>query len=334
MRGLGGIVVLIAVSSVVAWGQAPVPGVELPVPPDGALLGVPFFPDLPASEYRVGTDDLLDISVFEIEDLDSISRVSAAGYISMPLLGPVQATGLTPQELAIKIEDSLRANYVNEPHVTVFIQEYASQPVSIVGAVQSPAIYQIKGQKSLMEMMAMAGGLRVDAGSTIQVIRPARPLGQPIEGASLSSSPQTISISVEALFEKGQTNLNVPVYAGDTINVLIAGTIFVMGEVLRPDQHVLRNGRNVTVTQALALGGGLAPDAKGSETLIYRPLLDGTREEIPIDADKLMKGEIADVTMQPYDILFVPSSKAKPALRRALDTAIAVASGFLIYGVR
>jgi len=334
MRNLGGIVVLIVVTSLVAWGQAPVPSVELPSQPDGTLLGIPSFPDLPIPEYRVGTDDLLDITVFEIPELASTARVSAAGYISMPLLGPVEATGLTPQELAVKIEDSLRANYVNDPHVTVFIREYASQPVSIVGAVEKPDIYQIKGQKSLMEMMALAGGLRADAGSTIQVIRRGPAAGPPNPGESASNATQTISISVEDLFEGGQTELNVPVYAGDTINVLIAGAIFVMGEVIRPDQFVLRNGRNVTVTQAIALGGGLSPDAKASETLIYRPRLDGTREEIPIDAEKLLDGDIADITMRPYDILFVPSSKLKPALRRALDTTIAIASGFLIYGVQ
>jgi protein involved in polysaccharide export with SLBB domain len=102
-----------------------------------------------------------------------------------------------------------------------------------------------------MEMLALAGGLREDAGGTIQVIR-SRPPGA---GAAFAAArPDTISIGVEDLFERGQTDLNVPILAGDVINVLQAGTVFVLGEVNRPDQYVLRNGRNVTVTQALALG--------------------------------------------------------------------------------
>jgi polysaccharide export outer membrane protein len=317
MRNVFRAVHFVFLTAAVTLGQAP-----------DEQTAFPLFPHSTATEYRVGTDDLLEITVFEIADLNSTTRVSAAGYISMPLLGPIEATGLTSQELATKIEDSLRRNYVNDPHVTVFIREYASQPVSVVGAVEAPDIYQIKGRKTLMEMLALAGGLREDAGGTIQVIR-SRP---PVAGEAFSAArPDTISISVEDLFERGQTALNVPILSGDVINVLQAGTVFVLGEVNRPDQYVLRNGRNVTVTQALALGGGFAPDAKRSETTIVRLHLDETREEIPVDADKLLKGEIPDVAMLPNDILFVPSSKAKPALRRALDAAIGVVSGMIIY---
>lgn len=304
---------------IIASGQA---RVLLPEPPPPAEQS-------PVSDYRVGADDLLEVTVFEIPELDTTARVSSAGYLSVPLIGPLEVKDLTTEELGDRIEASLRENYVNDPHVTVFIREYASQPVSVVGAVESPDIYQIKGRKTLMEMLALAGGLRPDAGSAIQVIRSGRTTeGQPEVAAT------TISIGVEDLFERGQTQLNIPIYAGDVINVLQAGTVFVLGEVTRPNEYVLRNGRNVTVTQALALGGGFARDAKKSDTLIYRIHSDGTREEIPVDGDKLLRGEVEDVAMRPYDILFVPSSSAKPALRRALDSAIGVVSGILIYTSR
>src|SRR5262249_29553731 len=148
----------------------------------------------------------------------------------------------------------------NDPHVTVFIREYASQPVSIIGAVKVPGIYQIKGQKYLLDMLAMAQGLdQTAAGKLIQVIR---------RVASDSGGPQTITLSTEDLFENGKAELNIPIQAGDVINVLQAGSIFVVGEVTKPGEFVLRQGKDVTASQAVALGGGFSRDAKKQQCLI------------------------------------------------------------------
>src|SRR5262249_8418698 len=126
----------------------------------------------PGREYHIGKDDLIEVAVFGVPELNTVGRVTASGTISMPLLGPVDVIDASPQEVERKIEEGLKKNYINEPHVTVFIREYASQPVSVLGAVKVPSIYQIKGQKSLMEMLAMAQGLdTATAGSTIQILR-------------------------------------------------------------------------------------------------------------------------------------------------------------------
>ena len=314
--------VLLLVSS--AWGQVPAadsPEAFLSTAQTGQ-------PTSGLAEYRVGTDDLLEISVFEIPELGSTVRVTATGLVSLPLVGPVNAVGVTPQQLAENVEDALREQFVKDPHVTVLVREYASQPVSLVGSVVRPGIYQIKGQKYLLDMVAMAEGLTGAAGNTIQVTRRARPVPGELGTEGLSG---VISIDVEQLFEQGKTELNIPIYAGDVINVLQAGSIFVVGELNSPNQYVLRNGRNVTVTQAVALGGGFSQDAKASDSMIIRIHVDGLREEIPVDPQMIFQGEADDVAMLPNDILFVPASKAKPALRRALDAAIGVATGSLIY---
>src|SRR5207248_156509 len=91
-------------------------------------------------EYRIGRDDLIEISVFETPELAATSRVTASGIISMPLLGPVNVSGHTPQEVERSVEEALKKNYLNDPHVTVFVREYASQPVSVIGAVKVPGI--------------------------------------------------------------------------------------------------------------------------------------------------------------------------------------------------
>lgn len=242
----------------------------------------------------------------------------------MPLLGPISVAGRTPQEVERALEEAFKKNYVNDPHVTVFVREYASQPVSVIGAVKMPGIYQIKGQKFLLDMLAMAQGLdQTTAGSTIQVMR---------RGADSAEAPVAIALSIEDLLQKGKSELNIPILAGDVINVLQAGSIFVVGEVVRPGEYVLRQGREVTAAQAIALGSGFSRDAKRKDCVIIRIHQDGTREEIPVNVAKIFDGSTDDVRLMPNDIFFVPANKVKTGVLKALDTTIAVVSGRLIYG--
>jgi polysaccharide export outer membrane protein len=274
-------------------------------------------------EYRIGRDDLIEVSVFDAPDLASSGRVSASGSISLNLVGVVEASGKTTHELERAIEDVLRKKYINDPHVTVFIREYASQPVSVVGAVKMPGIYQIKGQKFLLDMLATAQGLdQTNAGNTIQVIR---------RNGDSTDAAQTIVISAEELFQNGKTELNIPIQAGDVINVLQAGSIFVVGEVVRPGEFPLRQGRNVTAGQAVALGAGFSKEARRDGCKIIRIHNDGTKEEIAVNVAKILDGSLNDVALLPNDILFVPSNKIKAGLTKTLDTTIAVVAGRLIY---
>jgi polysaccharide export outer membrane protein len=317
--------------STFSWAQAQ--RLRLPV----LLPQEDFIPNRPSNtptslagqEYRIGKDDLVEVAVFEVPDLAATSRVTASGVISMPLLGPVEVIAHTPQEVERSIEEALKQKYINDPHVTVFVREYASQPVSVLGAVKLPGIYQIKGQKSLYDMLAMAQGLDTNAGNSIQVIR-----AKKTEAGSEQQEAQpgeSVSVSIEDLFENGKTELNVPIFAGDTINVLRAGSVFVVGEVMRPNEFVLRNGKNVTLSQAVALANGFTKDAKKAECTVIRYHRDGRKEEIRADAAKILRGQAADVAMLPNDILFVPANKLKPTVMRALDSTITVAMGRIIY---
>lgn len=311
-------------SAPAALAQTGPTAIPLPDPP----IAAPNAPDPDGTvnpDYRIGPNDLLHISVFEFDDLATSARVTATGFVSFPLLGPVPAAGRTPAELEAQIGRELQDGFINAPQVTVFIEEYGSQPVSVMGAVRQPGVYQMQGQRYLLDMLAMAGGLDEASGRHVRIIR--RP-----ETGGPDPARGNIEVDLEALLERGQTDLNVPIQAGDTINVTRAGSIFVVGEVNGPGEFVLRNGRNVTVTQAVALGGGLGNDAKKSESLIIRIFEDGTREEFPVDLDKIVGLEAEDVVMQPNDILFVPASVARAGLSRALDVAVSVATSRLIWG--
>jgi polysaccharide export outer membrane protein len=309
---------------VLPYAQAQQPRATAPVAAEEFLPNRPA--NVPTSstgeEYRIGSDDLIEVSVFEVPNLAATVRVSATGIVSLPLIGTIEATGKTAQQLEAVIEEVLRMKYLNDPHVTVFVREYASQPVSVVGSVKVPGIYQIKGQKFLLDMLAMAQGLDQNAGKTIQVMRRA---------TADTQEPQTINVSTEDLFEKGRTDLNILIHAGDVINVLQAGSIFVVGEVIRPGEFVLRQGRDVTASQAVALGGGFSRDAQKDRCLIIRLHRDGSKEEIPVNVGKILDGSLTDVALSPNDILFVPANKLKSGLMKALDTTIATLSGRVIY---
>src|SRR3989454_10747540 len=138
-----------------------------------------LFPYTTLFRSRIGPEDLLEIGVFEAPEMNRSLRISAGGEISLPLLGAVQAAGLTPRELEFVLQELLRRSVMKDPHVTVFVREMQSHAVSVFGAVRKPGVFQIRGAKTLVEVLAMAEGLSEDAGDTVLVMRgAARILGQ------------------------------------------------------------------------------------------------------------------------------------------------------------
>ncbi len=124
-----------------------------------------------SGESQLGPDDLLAITIFEAPEMNRTSRVSSNGEISMELLGTVKAAGLTPRQLELVLEELLRRTYMKDPHVGVFVQELQSHPVSVVGAVKNPGVFQIRGSKTVIEMLSMSEGLADDAGDTVWIMR-------------------------------------------------------------------------------------------------------------------------------------------------------------------
>src|SRR6202453_2119040 len=191
--------------------------------------------DSEQGEYRIGSHDLLEINVFEAPDLNRSLRVSAGGEISMPLLGAVQSSGLTARELEGTLEVRLR-QYMKDPHVGVFVTTVESHPVSVVGAVKKPGVFQIRGTKTVLEMLSMAEGLSEDAGDEVLVMRGAglqfgsdstrssanpdvapssapEPTAQDAPNAATPVNPpgnETIKINLKDLLESGDQRYNVP----------------------------------------------------------------------------------------------------------------------------
>lgn len=309
-------------------------------------------------EYRIGPDDLLDLIVFEAPEMNRTLRVSASGEISLPLLGAVKAAGLTPRELEFVLQELLRRTYMKDPHVGVYVREMQSHAVSVFGAVEKPGVFQIRGTKTLLEVLSMAEGLADDAGDTVLVMRAAGFVGAPAQGdedqevgrrgaetematpealspaqiTQMPSSHGAVEINLKMLLESGDPRYNIPIYPGDIIKVTRAGIVYVVGEVKKPGGFVLKTNEDISVLQAIALAEGPTSTAARSKSRIIRTdEFSGAREEIPIDLGKILEGEEPDPMLRPKDIVFVPNSAARKGFYRAAEAAISIVSGVIIW---
>ncbi len=312
--------------------------------------------DLRPGEYRIGPEDLLDITVFEAPELNRAQRVSAGGEISLPLLGGVHAGGLTPRELESVLEELLRRTFLKDPHVGVFVHEMQSHAVSVFGAVKKPGVFQVRGPKTVVELLSMAEGLAEDAGDTVLVLRgaglrglanstgeaaapPDAPAtGETSAGETTSAEPATpaesaaTEINLKQLLESGDPRWNVPVLPGDVVKVTRAGIVYVVGEVKKPGGFLLKSNENISVLQALALAEGLTrTSAKGQARIIRTEERTGRRIEIALDLGKILSGKAEDPILRPKDIVFVPNSAARSGFYRGAEAAITTLTGILVF---
>lgn len=312
-----------------------------------------------ANDSRIGPDDLLDITIFEAPEMNRTVRVSASGEISLQLMGVVHADGLTPGELESVLQGLLRRTYMKDPHVGVFVRELQSHPVSVVGAVKMPGVFQIRGTKTVIEVLSMAEGLADDAGDTVLIMHstglaksgsfnspdPTRagiaPISLPREepakndGSQLTAPGNKVEIeeiNLKKLLESADSALNTAVRPGDIVKVPRAGIVYVVGEVKKPGGFVLQNNENISVLQALALAEGPTHTSAISHARIIRTdPATGKRTEIPMNLGKIFSGRAPDTPLQPRDIVFVPNSTAKSVFYRGSEAALQTAAGVAIY---
>ena len=288
------------------------------------------------SDYVIGGGDLLAVEVFDVPELSREVRVSDTGYISLPLVpNKIRAEGLTPYQLQDKIAEILQSNgLVSTPQVTVVMKEQHSQPITVIGEVRTPTVIQATRQTTLLQALSQAGGVTDGAGNNLIITRqthPDPPSAEPGE-ASASTAFQTFNISLSDLLESGDTRFNIPLVGGDVVTVTRAGIIYVVGAINHPGGFVLHDDRDrMTALKMLSLAGGTTPSAKSKNAVILRKNPDsGKRDEVPIDLNKVMKLQTADVQLQPSDILFVPDSSGKKALKRAGDVAVGLTTGLAL----
>ena len=290
------------------------------------------------NDYLIGPGDLLKIDVFDVPDLSREVRVGESGYISLPLIPvKVRVAGLSPFQLEEKLAELLQVNgLVKNPQVVVFVKEQRSQPITVIGAVRTPRVIQAVRQMSILEVLSEAGGIADDAGSIVIVTRNAAAEPAAKEGATQPATErpasQTFTIQLKDLLDTGDPQFNIPVSGGDTVSVPRGGIIYVAGAVQRPGGFVLTSdSEEITTLKAVALAQGLTGSAKGgSAVIIRRDAATGKSKEIEVNLNKIMGRKAQDVPLLANDILFVPDSAGKRALRRVGDVALSVTSGLVI----
>lgn len=288
------------------------------------------------STYLLGPDDQLDISGPELTDFaNKPVRIDGDGDIQAPLVGRVHVSGLTVLQTEQKLNKAL-STYIRQPQVVVNVVEVRSQPVSVLGAVNAPGVHQVQGHKTLLEMLALAGGIRQDAGYSVRITRELAWGCIPLATATFDASGQfsVAELNLKKIMEAKNPEENIQIFPHDVISVPKAEMVYVIGEVRRSGGFVLGEHQSISVLQALSLAEGLNNTADTRHARILRLKRDADqREELAVDVKDVLNGKKPDVALQGDDILFIPGSTGKKAALRALEAAVQTGTGLAIWRV-
>ncbi|HYK35333.1 polysaccharide biosynthesis/export family protein [Alloacidobacterium sp.] len=266
----------------------------------------------------IGPGDLLHITVFREPDLEQKVRVKDSGEIDLDLAGTVKLSGLTPHDAAKAIAQLYMQNhFLNHPQVSVFIEEYATQSISVLGQVNKPGAFTVTTMRSLLDVLAMSGGLTEMADRHITIQR-ADHSGNIV--VFLPNNPPVNARAAEM------------VYPGDTVLVPKAGIVYVLGDVGRPGGYIMQDDSNLTVMQAVALAAGANRTAKEDAARLIRKV-NGSYQESAVPLRDIEKGKKPDMQLEADDVLYVPFSMAKDVVL-GTSNILSSTSSAAIYAAR
>jgi polysaccharide export outer membrane protein len=287
-----------------------------------------------ASSYILGPGDQFTMEIADLEELNGkVHRVDNDGTVTLPLVGRIQAAGLTIQEFEAALDEKLLKE-LKEPHIAITVTESISQPVTVIGWVNTPGVQRMRGKQSLAEVLSLAGGLRPDAGYRVTITRQIAVGDLPLPDTKRDESAGVVmgEVNVSDILEARNPAANIQILPRDVVTVPRAKIVYVVGEVRKSGGFTLEQKNSMSVIQALALAEGTTQTAAKNRALILRQVPGAARRsEIEVNLDKVMAGKSGDVNLQPDDILFVPNSLAKVIRIRAIETAVSTAAGVLIW---
>lgn len=267
--------------------------------------GIDYRRSISTGDYIIGPEDLLDINVFQVDELKSEVRVSSQGFIKLPLINTVKAEGLTVSQLEKFISQKYQ-KYLEEPVISVFVKEFRSQQIAVLGAVKDPKVYYITGQRYLLDMLSMAGGLAPEAG-TVCIVQRINPKEQ-----KNADEKDRLVIDLDELLVRGHTELNIPLLSGDVIHIPQSGIFFVDGAVNAPGSFQIKG--KTTLTQAISLAKGMSFEAS-KDVRIYRDNGKPEREMIAVNYSSVLDGKTPDLSINDKDIVIVPKNNIKNLIK-------------------
>lgn len=249
-------------------------------------------------DYVISEGDLLQVTVFEAEELTSEARVGARGHVTLPLIGSIEVQGISAREAEQKIEDAYRQRYIRDPHINIFVKEQYGSKITLVGELEKPGTYDYFGRQRLLDVLALAEGLTENAGRTVQVRRV----------VDEQKPPETFFIDLDEMVKEGHSDLNIPIEGGDVIYVPEGGTVYVDGAVSKSGAYPIK--QNMTVQEAIVAAGGYSSAASDTVKLV-RHTDAGKRDVIQLSAKDI---DSTNFSIQDRDIVFVETNPVKAAV--------------------
>ncbi len=298
-----------------------------------------YVPTTPSAEssnttsYVLGPEDQITVRVFAADDIpDKPAQIDNDGTVTLPMIGRIHAAGLTVEQFQANLVIAYK-KYFKDPQVSVQVNDFRSQPVSVAGNVNTPGVVQLKGNRNLMEVIGQAGGLRADAGDSVLITRNLSEGTIPVAGAFTDPTGKfsVAHINIRDVMSGKDPQGNIMIKPHDVVTIPRARMIYVLGNVTRPGGYVMTDNETISITQAIALAGGWDKSAALSAARVLRADGGAEREQIPLNVKKIMENKSPDLQMKPDDILYVPNSLGKQLGARGLEAAIGLGTGVLIW---
>ena len=268
------------------------------------------------TESKLGPGDLITVNVLESEELNTETRVSSRGYISLPILDQVEVLDFTAAEAEEKIEQLLKEKYLKDPHVSVFVKEKISDQITLGGAFTTPGSYDYISGRRLLDIIAVAEGVTADSAAIAYLSRKDRKTG----------AVKNYIIDLDALIKRGDMNYNIAIAGGDAIFVPEAGKCFIDGAVRKPGTYPLKG--EMSITEAIVLAGGLTAYADNDKIKLIRYTGDGKRNIISLSFSELQEGVGNNIKLQDQDVVYAESSTSG-----LLSTGLGFDLGFMGTGI-
>jgi len=265
-------------------------------------------------DYVLGANDQILIRAPGVSEInDQPFRVSGEGFIDLPIIGRIQASGMTIQNLEREMANRLR-EFVRDPQVYISLVQFRGEPVFFVGDFRAPGVYPLQGSRTLVEMLSAVGGILPTASRRIRITRRSDygtiPLPQAVENPEKKLS--TVDISLESLTQNVNPEEDIVLQPYDIISAEAAEKVYVTGEVARSASLDLGQRQSISISQALTEAGGLSPLASVDKVRILRPILGTNRRaEIIVDVREVLSGRRGDFPLLANDVLYVPRSAGR-----------------------
>jgi polysaccharide export outer membrane protein len=267
------------------------------------------------SDGPIIVGEVVHINVFDAPDFSLVTRVSESGDIPYPILGRFHIAGLSSVSAANMLAKELKdRNLMLDPNITVTVDS-SNLGITVLGEVHSPGIYPPPGKHQLSDLLALAGGLNANTGRVIEITHAHDP-----------GKPEFVSWDPTM---HNTENFDRPVSPGDRVLVRACGIAYVGGNVMKPGAYSLCGSSNMTLSEVMALAGGIAPNAATNKTYIVRSQPDGTKVVEQVDSKKILTSRVADPFVHEDDIIYVSPSPLKVALKGALAFALAISPALL-----